>query len=198
MTSSHADGERPGRRIDIPSVPNLRDVGGDATSHGRRVRMVQLYRSTELSHLGGIDLPAFTRLGIRTVFDPPPLLQPVLGVDPDYLNCSMDEMHQRFGPVLSASPGSTGPHLVVVPPGQPQRPVEWTPERCVSRQGTWTPGSVVTSRMRRRARKRRDVLGARRSAPSSAERVTRLCGLRDRTAVTGTSDGQDHGDDQSC
>ena len=40
-----------GQRIDIPSLPNLRDIGGYATATGGRVRTGQLYRSTELNHL---------------------------------------------------------------------------------------------------------------------------------------------------
>jgi protein-tyrosine phosphatase len=60
---------KPGQRIDIPLVPNLRDVGGYATATGGRVRTGQLYRSTELNHLQGEDLERFAELGIRTVFD---------------------------------------------------------------------------------------------------------------------------------
>jgi protein-tyrosine phosphatase len=60
---------RPGKRIDIPSVPNLRDIGGYATAGGGSVRMGQLYRSAELNHLHGEDLEHFATLGIRTVFD---------------------------------------------------------------------------------------------------------------------------------
>jgi len=60
---------KPGRRIDIPSVPNLRDIGGYATADGGRVRLGQLYRSTELDRLQGDDLEAFAAIGIRTVFD---------------------------------------------------------------------------------------------------------------------------------
>lgn len=59
----------PGRRIDVPSVPNLRDIGGYPTAGEGRVRTGQLYRSTELNHLGGEDLDRFTELGIRAVFD---------------------------------------------------------------------------------------------------------------------------------
>jgi protein-tyrosine phosphatase len=58
-----------GRRIDIPSVPNLRDVGGYPVAGGGRVRTGLLYRSVELNHLQGEDLQAFAELGIRTVFD---------------------------------------------------------------------------------------------------------------------------------
>jgi protein-tyrosine phosphatase len=67
--SSETTGSKPGRRIDIPSVPNLRDIGGYAVTGGGRVKMGQLYRSVELSHLHGDDLAAMARLGIRTVFD---------------------------------------------------------------------------------------------------------------------------------
>lgn len=59
----------PGDRIDIPSVPNLRDIGGYAVAGGGRVRAGQLYRSTELNHLGGDDVSRFGELGIRTVVD---------------------------------------------------------------------------------------------------------------------------------
>ena len=60
---------KPGRRIDIPLLPNLRDIGGYATASGARVRTGQLYRSTELNHLAGEDLEQFAKLEIRTVFD---------------------------------------------------------------------------------------------------------------------------------
>jgi len=53
----------------IPSLPNLRDVGGQRTHGGGRVRTGLLYRSTELSRLEGADEAAFARLGIRSVYD---------------------------------------------------------------------------------------------------------------------------------
>jgi protein-tyrosine phosphatase len=59
----------PGRKIDIPSVPNLRDIGGYEVAGGGRVKMGQLYRSVDLSHLHGDDVAALAGLGIRTVFD---------------------------------------------------------------------------------------------------------------------------------
>lgn len=58
-----------GEPIAIPSVPNLRDIGGYPTRGDRRVRMGQLYRSTDLNHLQGDDMAVFAGLGIRTVFD---------------------------------------------------------------------------------------------------------------------------------
>ncbi|WP_020018281.1 tyrosine-protein phosphatase [Promicromonospora sukumoe] len=59
----------PGQRIDIPAVPNLRDIGGYPTATGGRVRRGQLYRSTDLTHLQGADLERFADLGVRVVFD---------------------------------------------------------------------------------------------------------------------------------
>jgi len=59
----------PGERIDLPTVPNMRDIGGYPTSDGGHVRIGQLYRSVELNHLAGIDLERFAELRIRTVFD---------------------------------------------------------------------------------------------------------------------------------
>jgi protein-tyrosine phosphatase len=68
--STTVSGSTLGRRIDIPSVPNLRDVGGYPVAAGGRVRSGLLYRSVELNHLqGDDDLKAFGELGIRTVFD---------------------------------------------------------------------------------------------------------------------------------
>lgn len=64
-----ATGSKPGDRIDIPSVPNLRDIGGYAVTQGGRVRTGMLYRSSELNHLGDDDLDAFGELGLQTVFD---------------------------------------------------------------------------------------------------------------------------------
>ena len=69
MSGGETSRTEPGRKIDIPSVPNLRDIGGYAVAGGGRVRMGQLYRSVELHHLHGDDLTAMEALGIRTIFD---------------------------------------------------------------------------------------------------------------------------------
>ena len=53
----------------IPSLPNLRDVGGHPTADGGRVRTGLLYRSTDLSRLDDAGAAALETLGIRTVFD---------------------------------------------------------------------------------------------------------------------------------
>jgi protein-tyrosine phosphatase len=53
----------------IPSLPNLRDVGGHPTRDGRRVRTGRVFRSTDLSRLADPDLEAFAGLGVRVVYD---------------------------------------------------------------------------------------------------------------------------------
>jgi protein-tyrosine phosphatase len=58
----------PGQSLGIPSVPNLRDLGGWPTPDGT-VRRGLLFRSAEFAGLAGDDLVAFERLGIGTVFD---------------------------------------------------------------------------------------------------------------------------------
>ena len=55
--------------LDIPTLPNLRDVGGHPTRDGGRVRVRLLYRSTDLSRLDDDAAAALGRLGIRTVYD---------------------------------------------------------------------------------------------------------------------------------
>jgi protein-tyrosine phosphatase len=61
--------DSPAASISIPSVANLRDVGGLATADGRRVRPGLLYRSGALYALEGPDGAAFAGLGIRTIYD---------------------------------------------------------------------------------------------------------------------------------
>jgi protein-tyrosine phosphatase len=59
----------PGENIPVASVPNLRDLGGWPTRDGGRVRRGLLYRSAQLDKLQDGDLPAFEKLGIRSVYD---------------------------------------------------------------------------------------------------------------------------------
>jgi hypothetical protein len=61
--------EAPGARIEIASLPNLRDLGGWPTADGGRVRRGLLYRSVALDKLDEPGTAAVTRLGIRTVID---------------------------------------------------------------------------------------------------------------------------------
>lgn len=58
----------PGASLGIPTVPNLRDLGGWSTPNGT-VRRGLVFRSAEFAGLQGEDLEAFNRLGIATVYD---------------------------------------------------------------------------------------------------------------------------------
>ncbi|PRY70157.1 protein-tyrosine phosphatase [Glaciihabitans tibetensis] len=58
----------PGQFISIPTIPNLRDLGGWRTPQGRVMRGI-LYRSAQFSALSGPDSDRFAELGIKTVFD---------------------------------------------------------------------------------------------------------------------------------
>lgn len=53
----------------IASAPNLRDAGGHPTGDGKRIRTGILYRSEQLGHVSDADLPAFTALGLRKIYD---------------------------------------------------------------------------------------------------------------------------------
>jgi protein-tyrosine phosphatase len=59
----------PSDGLSIATLPNLRDVGGWATSSGQSVRRGVLYRSVAPDRLDEPGLSAFSALGIRTVFD---------------------------------------------------------------------------------------------------------------------------------
>jgi protein-tyrosine phosphatase len=59
----------PGAQIVIASLPNFRDLGGWATSDGRRVRRGLLFRSTDLDRLDAAGSEAVGRLRLRTVID---------------------------------------------------------------------------------------------------------------------------------
>lgn len=99
----------PGQRIDIPLLPNLRDIGGYATTDGGRVRTGQLYRSTELNHLQGDDLQRFADLGIRTVFDL--RTEPERTAEPDVVP---DGTEQVVCDVLEDSQGAAPAQLLKV------------------------------------------------------------------------------------
>jgi protein-tyrosine phosphatase len=58
-----------GEPLAIPSIPNLRDVGGCPTRSGGRVRTGLFYRSSRLDALAEADFDALARLAIRTVYD---------------------------------------------------------------------------------------------------------------------------------
>lgn len=57
------------RDVPLAGGTNFRDLGGYATSSGRRVRWGVLFRSGHLSHLSDEGKAAFARLGITTACD---------------------------------------------------------------------------------------------------------------------------------
>lgn len=56
-------------RIDLDSLPNLREVGGAPAGDGRRVRPGTLYRSTQLGSLNDADRSVVESLGLTMVVD---------------------------------------------------------------------------------------------------------------------------------
>lgn len=58
----------PDRRIDLPSAPNMRDLGGLPVATGT-VRTGAVFRSASLARLSDDDQQGFEGLGIRTVYD---------------------------------------------------------------------------------------------------------------------------------
>lgn len=61
--------EDPRRRIELPGVLNLRDVGGYPVAGGGSVRWRTLFRSDALSGLDAAGAAALAGLGIKTVVD---------------------------------------------------------------------------------------------------------------------------------
>jgi protein-tyrosine phosphatase len=57
-----------GRKVAIPTAPNLRDLGGLPAAAGR-IRRGVVYRSATLASLSDTDGPQFAALGIETVYD---------------------------------------------------------------------------------------------------------------------------------
>ncbi|MHA7777226.1 tyrosine-protein phosphatase [Roseibium sp. M-1] len=61
--------QTPGQQIPVPTLPNLRDLGGWKTSDGKRVRFALLYRSTDLDKLDKAGMDDIARLDLRTIVD---------------------------------------------------------------------------------------------------------------------------------
>ncbi len=59
----------PGQPVGIPSVPNLRDLGGYRTADGLTVARGLVYRSNQLSGISEADMAALTDLGLGTAYD---------------------------------------------------------------------------------------------------------------------------------
>ncbi|HUD93567.1 tyrosine-protein phosphatase [Sphingobium sp.] len=57
------------RALHLPSIPNLRDIGGYRTIDGRWVKMGLLYRSDQLDRVSDADLEALGGLGLHFVAD---------------------------------------------------------------------------------------------------------------------------------
>lgn len=64
-----ADLPTPGASIPLPTLPNLRDLGGWPTSDGQQVRYGVLFRSTDLGKLDGADRQHLQDLGLATIYD---------------------------------------------------------------------------------------------------------------------------------
>jgi hypothetical protein len=59
----------PGTRLDIASVPNLRDIGGYTTQDGSLVRRGVAYRSNQLNPVAPDDMKKLAALGLKNDFD---------------------------------------------------------------------------------------------------------------------------------
>ncbi len=57
------------RRLDLSGVTNFRDLGGYATTDGRRLRWRRLFRSSHLGALAAADRAALAEFGIATICD---------------------------------------------------------------------------------------------------------------------------------
>jgi protein-tyrosine phosphatase len=72
-SGSFAGGEdrqlRTGAALGLPSLPNLRDLGGHRTRDGRRVRIGLVYRSADLTRLTDGEAAALAGLGLRSIYD---------------------------------------------------------------------------------------------------------------------------------
>jgi len=57
------------RHVPLSGTTNLRDLGGYATTEGRRVRWGAVFRSSSLATMTDDDVKTFSSLGIRTICD---------------------------------------------------------------------------------------------------------------------------------
>jgi protein-tyrosine phosphatase len=55
--------------FNIPSIPNLRDLGGHIAQDGKCVRKGLLYRSEQLGHITDAEMPDFAKLGLKKIYD---------------------------------------------------------------------------------------------------------------------------------
>jgi hypothetical protein len=59
----------PGTSLSIPSIPNLRDIGGYRTQDGSLVRRGVAYRSNQLNPVTPDDMKKLAALGLKNDFD---------------------------------------------------------------------------------------------------------------------------------
>ncbi|MFE0751764.1 tyrosine-protein phosphatase [Gordonia sp. NPDC058843] len=101
----------PGAPSPVPSLPNLRDLGGWRTVDGRAVRSGVLFRSTDFSALDTADVPALEALGLTTVYDlrsaheseaiPDPVLPGASNIALDVLADAQMSIPANIGAVLA-------------------------------------------------------------------------------------------------
>lgn len=91
---------RPGSGIPLKTLPNLRDIGGYATTDGQTVRRGLLFRSVQLAQLAGSDREVIDRLELRTVFDLRTEAERTQAPDPDTgaREITLDVLADRAGP----------------------------------------------------------------------------------------------------
>lgn len=107
----------PDTSLDIASVPNLRDVGGNTTREGSVVRLGVVYRSGELNPITRDDTNNLDALGLRNDFDlrtaagrkkrPDDLLPGVKDVWLNVLADSEGSGLAEIGPNMEVSKGSS-------------------------------------------------------------------------------------------
>lgn len=57
------------QKFNMPSIPNLRDLGGHVAQDGKQVRSGLLYRSEQLGHITDAEMPTFAELGLKKIYD---------------------------------------------------------------------------------------------------------------------------------
>jgi len=68
-TAKAATQAEPGQSLGIPSVPNLRDLGGYKTSDGATVAKGLVYRSNQLYEISPVDMKKLAALKLKTAYD---------------------------------------------------------------------------------------------------------------------------------
>jgi protein-tyrosine phosphatase len=69
LTAAAQNQPAPGTRLAIPSIPNLRDVGGYTTQDGSVVQRGVAYRSNQLNPIAPDDMKKLAALGLKNDFD---------------------------------------------------------------------------------------------------------------------------------